>query len=252
MKTSLLATLLLLLPSSLRADPITFAFPDSYAPLVWNDAGRIQGIGVDVLSIALKEKMGLEVVYKSYPWARAQEEVRKGYADAFVTVPTPVRLEYTVCSKEPLTVLEIGVYTYVDHPRRNELLQIKSYEELADFVLVEYRGNDWTRNKADDLNVIWADTLAQTYRLLAAKRGDIVVRNNFNFDYFMKNSELRNQIEKMPGILASLPLHLCIGKGSEYLSVLPAFDQAISELREEGIIEAIISEYGNGTLSPDS
>ncbi|WP_020593458.1 substrate-binding periplasmic protein [Kiloniella laminariae] len=252
MRVILLTAFLSLMPFSLRADPLTFAFPDSYAPLVWNDAGQIKGIGVDVLNIALKDKLDLEVVYKSYPWARAQEEVRKGEADAFVTVPTAVRSSYTTCSKEPLLVLEVGVYTYKGHPRRDELLQIRSYDDLGDFILVEYRGNDWTRSQEKDLKVIWADSLELTYRMLAGKRGDLVVRNNFNFDYFMRNSELKNEIEKMPGILASLPLHLCIGKESEYIGILPAFDETIKGMKADGSIDKIFAKYGKEILPAGS
>ncbi|MFD2205815.1 substrate-binding periplasmic protein [Kiloniella antarctica] len=252
MKCFFLIIILMISPLTLKAEPLKLVFPESYAPLAWDDAGRMRGIGIDVLDASLKDILNVDVSYKGYPWARGQEEVRKGRSDGFVTVPTPDRLLYVTCSPEPLIVIELAVYTYANHPRRDELLQVKTYDDLKGFVLLDYRGNGWTKNIAGGLNVIWANTLEQTYQLLAARRADVVVRNNFNFDYFMKDQSLKVKFEKMPGVLSRIPLHLCIRKTSQYVSLLPAFSQTISDLREKGVIEEIIRPYGHGPLAPGS
>ncbi len=245
MKYFLLVTFLLISPMTAKSDPIKLVFSDSYVPMSWDSSGKMRGIIIDVLNATLKKNMGMVVQYKGYPWARAQSEVRKGISDAFVTVPTKARLEYTTCSTEPVIVTEVSIYAYANHPRKNELLSVKSYDDLDSYVLVDYLGNGWAKGKFKDLNVIWAETLEQTYKLLVAKRADIVVRNSFNFDYFSRHLDIRDKIEKMPAILSSVNFHLCIRKSSEHVAILPAFDAVMKEMRETGRINEITADYGN-------
>ncbi|WP_156176691.1 substrate-binding periplasmic protein [Kiloniella spongiae] len=219
------------------------AFPENYAPMIWTENGQMKGVVIDVLNTVLRNKLSIETQYDGYPWARAQVNVKKGLADAFITIPTPERLEYTVCSKEPVFFGNIVIYTYVNHPKRDEILAIKSAQDLLNFVLVDYRGNGWLKSKLPDAKVVWTDTLEQTYKLLANKRADIIIRDTVNFDFFARDHKYTDRIEKTSVIVDTINIHLCINKKSEYASILPDFDNVIKDLRKEGTIEAIIDSY---------
>ncbi len=243
MKLLPLVFFFLLSPIVAAATPLKLAFPENYAPMIWTENGQMKGVVIDVLNTVLKNRLNIETQYNGYPWSRAQVNVKKGIADAFVTSPIPERLEYTVCSKEPVFSGDIVIYTYVNHPRRDEILAIQSPQDLLEFVLVDYRGNGWLKSRLPDARVVWTDTLEQTYKLLANKRADIIVRDTVNFDFFARDHLYTKRIEKTSVVVDTINIHLCINKNSEYTDILPAFDNAIKDLRAAGTINAIIDSY---------
>ncbi|WP_120497216.1 ABC transporter substrate-binding protein [Kiloniella sp. EL199] len=243
MKLLPLVFFLLFSPFVAAAAPLKLAFPENYAPMIWTENGQMKGVIIDVLNKILRNKLNIETRYDGYPWSRAQVKVKKGLSDAFVTIPIPERLEYTTCSTEPVFSGDIIIYTYVNHPQRDAILNIKSAQDLMKFVLVDYRGNGWIKSKLPDARVVWTDTLEQTYKLLANKRADIIVRDTVNFDFFARDHQYTKHIEKTSVVVDTINIHLCINKNSKYISILPNFDKAIQDLRNEGTIDAIIDSY---------
>ncbi len=236
--------LFILAPSiSSAAEPLRAVFFDSYAPLSWEEDGKMRGILVDILDETVSKRLHHQVENTGYPWKRAQMRVRDGLADAFVTVPTKARLEYTTCSREPALTVKVGLYTYVDHPRMKKLMEVRSYDELGEFSLVEYIGNGWAKEKFKHLTVEWVPSLEQTYAILAKKRADILVRNTFNFDYFSTGMEITDKIVKLPAVLSSVGFHLCIRKNSPYVSILEDFDREISRIRSANGLDDIFARY---------
>ena len=233
------------------AEPLRLVFSDSYIPLSWEREGKMQGIIVDTLYETLKTRMDIEATYKGYPWKRAQSLVKLGAADAFVTVPTKDRLEYTACSSVPVITVDVNAYTYVGNPRMDELLKVSSYGDLAKFEIIDYLGNDWAKNKFKDMDVTWAANLETSYRMLAAKRGDVLVRNIFNFSYFSRHLDIDDKIIKLPTALNSVAFHFCIRKNSPLVSILPAFDQAIMEVYTDGSFDEIVRKYSRKIASID-
>jgi len=223
--------------------PFTLVFSESYAPLSWQVDGEMRGVMIDVLNEALAQKMKLKTDYQGYPWIRAKKLVKTNFADAFVTVPTKARLEYTECSREPVLTVEVKLYTYVDHPRLEELSKVETYDDLRDFTIIEYLGNGWAKEKFKHLEVLWAPNLEQTYKMLVAKRGDVLVRNSYNFHYLFNKLNIEDGIAELPVVFNSVDCHLCIGKSSTYKAVLPRFDAVISDMRASGALKEISSRY---------
>lgn len=242
-KNVIIFAFLFLFSNSASAGPLRFVFSDSYAPLSWHEEGVMQGIIIDILDATLKSKMNVEASYSGYPWKRAQVMVKSGAADAFVTVPTKARREYTTCSSEPAITVDVSAYTYIDNPRMNELLKVQSYADLAGFEIIDYLGNDWAKNKFKNMSVNWASNLESSYRMLAARRGDVLVRNSFNFDYFSRHLDINDKIVKLPTALSSVAFHLCIRKQSPMVDLLPLFDETIQKFYADGSFDKITARY---------
>lgn len=244
MKKYIIAALLFLMPfSSVAAEPFKVVYFNAYPPLSWEEGGKMKGVLIDIINAAVKLRLNQQTEHAGYPWKRAQLQVRKGEADAFVTVPTPSRLEYTTCSQYPALTVEVGLYTHVDHPRIDELLKVRNYDDLHGFKVVEYIGNEWAKIKFKNLKIEWVSTLQQTYEILARKRSDILVRNNFNYDYFAKNMNIDDRIVKLPAVLSSVDYHLCIAKTSPYVNLVKDFDKVIVAMRASGKMEEIFAPY---------
>jgi len=74
-----------------------------YPPYCWQDSeGQAKGIYIDIIEEVIHDRMEIPVVYHEYSWDVAQQLVKDGMADAFITVPTPERRLYTDISNEPL------------------------------------------------------------------------------------------------------------------------------------------------------
>jgi len=240
----LLAIYLLISASICTAKaPMQLAFSDTYAPLSWSVEGEMKGIIVDVLNEALVQRMGIQASFQGFPWSRAQKLVENRFADAFVTVPTNARRKYTQCSKNPVLTVEVRLYTYVNHPQIEALSNATTYDDLSQFTIIEYLGNGWAKEKFKNLKVLWVPNLEQTYKMLAIKRGDVLVRNSFNFHYFMRNLDIQNAVVELPVIFSSVDFHLCIQKSSPYKNLLAKFDAVISGMKASGIIDEISSRY---------
>ncbi len=235
----------LLISSVTYAQPLNLVFSENYVPLSWRKDTKMTGILIDILKESLNRRLDIKTTYTGYPWKRAQKLVERGLADAFVTVPTKSRKEFTVCSVEPAITVEVSIYTHKDNPRMEELRRVKTYADLKDFVGIDYDGNDWAKNKFKHMKMVWARDLLGSYKMLLEKRGDVLVRHAFNFDYYSKNLDLGNLIVKLPTSLSSVAFHLCIRKSSDLVNVLPAFDKVIKEMRADGKYEAIVRQYGS-------
>lgn len=236
---------------SLLISPVAYAqtlkvvFSENYVPLSWRKETKMTGILIDILKESLNTRLDIKTTYTGYPWKRAQSLVERGLADAFVTVPTKSRKEFTVCSVEPAVTVDVSIYTHKDNPRMKELLRVKSYADLKDFVGIDYDGNDWAKNKFKHMKMVWARDLLGSYKMLLEKRGDVLVRNTFNYDYYSKNLNLGDSIVRLPTSLSSVAFHLCIRKSSNLINIIPAFDKVIKEMREDGKYEAIVRQYGS-------
>jgi len=224
-----------------KATPL-LVFSDSYVPMSWKSDEGLQGILVDVIKNTLSD---VPIRFEGYPWARAQVLVKRDDADGFITIPTPARLKYVKCSDEPVINVSIGIYTYENHPRMNELLKVKSYNDLKGFLISDYVGNGWAKKKFSRLNVTWAKTIEQTYKMLINKRADVLIRNQFNFGYFSQNLKGADKISKLPTSLSDVKFHLCIRKNSKHLNLLKTFDVAMQRLRQSGKYIEILKRYNS-------
>jgi polar amino acid transport system substrate-binding protein len=203
----------------------------------------MQGILVDTLKGTLEDDLKIDVQYIGLPWKRAQSMVETGIADAFITVPTKKRLKYSQCSNVSALTVKVGIYTYAENPRMNELMKIKTYDDLKGFSIIDYIGNGWAKSKFKNLDVTWMPTLNQTFMMLASKRADILVRNNYNFDFFSRSLNIQNKIIKLPAILSSVDFHLCINKNSPFVNRLDDFDKSIIKFKNDGAQALIINKY---------
>jgi len=144
----LVMTFVLLLASTgpaLARDPVKFVYFDNFAPYSWKENNRMRGIFIDVVDEVIRTGMEIPVIHEGYPWRRAQKMVEANAADAFITVPTPRRREYTLISPEPVTTIAMTVFTSAKNNKLQEILKIRFVSDLKAFTAVDYIGNGWAR-----------------------------------------------------------------------------------------------------------
>jgi polar amino acid transport system substrate-binding protein len=203
----------------------------------------MQGILIDVLTEVLQKQMGINLSHQGYPWARAQQYVRNGDADAFATVPTPERRTYTVISTEPVITAEFTLFTYNGNPKLKQLQAVHTVEELGDFTLVHFIGSGWAKENLKRMNVTWVPTLQKSLFLLAEKKYDVFVDASQVIRFNVKDGGYNDKIVEVANSIDSKPFNLCIGKNSPYTGILPKFDKIIRRLKQEGTLQRIYDRY---------
>jgi len=224
------------------AAPMKIVYYDDYAPRSFVKDGKVKGILIDIANEALAKRMGIEVLHEGYPWQRAQSMVKNGLADAFITVPTDERKEYTKASSEPVLVFETFLATVKNNPKIDEMSKITSLEELKPYSLVDYHSNGWAQSALKDLNVTWLPDYQAIFHFLEQGKADAVVVSRKAI-HTIEHLGFKDDIVIFENPLTSIKFHLCINTQSEYVNILEKFDKVIREMKESHIIDKIISSY---------
>lgn len=245
---SFASLLLLLMPSLVKAEtPLRIAYP-AFPPFHWaEESGGMTGFFYDILAEALEKRMGMAVVWTPYPWPRCQENLKTGKDDAVLTVPTAERAAYTVTHQDPFYRKPLNVFTYADNKRISEIRKIRGIADLKEgqFVLITYSGNSWHKENIESLGIktYEASRLENVWKMLAEKRGDIVIEWPRSAWPDIKRVGSYETIIDTAITISEMPFHLLIRKDSPHVSILSDFNKTIIEMKKDGTIAAILSKY---------
>jgi len=246
----LLVPILILLLYSCRSasaePPLRIAYPD-FPPFHYMDKqGKLHGFFYEIINEAVQNRMGVKVVWNSYPWIRCQENVRNGIEDALLTVPTAQRAEYTRTHAHPFWVKELHIFTSAYHRQLGEIMQIKTLDDLkrGNFSVVTYSGNGWHHNTITPRGILSYETsdLKSVWRMLAAQRGDIVIEWPYAANLEIRAQSHVGQIIDTGITLDKMPFQLLIRTNSPSISILDSFDKTIGDMRRDGTMNAILQK----------
>lgn len=236
----------LFITSVANAKPIKIVFMEDYEPVSFISPvdGRAIGIAPDIIREAFSDK-GIQLELVGYPWMRAQEMVRRGDADAMVSIVTPERLTYTNASEFPAFYDTNKAYTYVGHLKIDELKKAKGVTDLKKFTFCDYRGNGWGKaNIVGQVKKIeWGTSIDMKVGMLAAHRCDVIVDLGFIVLSTAKRNHFEEQIVELPVSFEGTTFRLLVGKKSLHQDLLSEFDKRAKIMHEKKITEKIILKW---------
>ena len=219
----------------------------SWIPMSYEKKGIPQGLYIDILKEVLVKHLKKELKVKFYPWKRAQKEVKDGYADFLITVPTPSRLKYAVKSEKPFFLLYLYIYTYKNHPKIDEINKIKNVQDIINLNLkvVTNFGNGWHKENLEEkgVNIIYVPKRDSSVRFLARKRADILIDAIVTTNHLIKERNLISKISLTKSHFGPIKMHLLMSKKSHYLELMPEINRVFSKLEKEGIIKKAVDKY---------
>ncbi|WP_245763926.1 substrate-binding periplasmic protein [Pseudoalteromonas denitrificans] len=217
-----------------------------FEPYIWSDNGISKGIYVDILKEVFEKRMGMTIEFESFPWLRAQRRVESGKSDGMITLYTPERAEYTSTGKVPIFIETMGLFTYINHPRLEQMKNIQSIDGIKDFQILTYLGDGVSIEKFPGFDVDYgAVDLKSALKKLNLKRGDVLIQSKAVTLYNIKKLRLDNSIIQVPRVdFGVLEFKLCISKQSPFIDIIPVFDKVLSELIQDGTIQKIFKKYG--------
>lgn len=216
---------------------------NDFAPYSYSENGATKGVFVDILNSVLRDRLGLQLSHNSYPWERAQQLVKCGKADAFITVETPERLSYTQSSETSLLSVDLTVFVSLKSPHYEFLRNVKTTEELSSFFLCQYIGNGWVRQNLTSHEIHWLPKTKLVLKGLAAGRCDASVGVSDSTRYILNQMNIQNEVGELPIKIESMEVKLFIGKKSSFKNILAEFDAAMSSFKKEGNVARIINDY---------
>lgn len=230
--------------AAMADEPIKLVFSEGAAPLSFEENGQARGIEIDVAREVFSARLNLQVEMTVYPWERAQQMVRSGAADGFISIVTAERQSYATCGRVPVLRAAIRPLLRRDHPKREAIESAQSLADLKGFSIVSYLGNGWVRHNMKDFKVFEAPDLPASIRGLAQGRGDLAVVNAFSGLYYMDKLKLKEDLVLLPMALGTLDYVLCMGNKSPRAEKLAEFERVLEVLRADGGYEHILEGYG--------
>ena len=83
------------------------------------------------------------------------------------------------------------------------------------------------------------------YRMLAAKRGDLIIEEKGLATPHILNQGLSDRIIATSGIGSESGFHILIGKLSPYAALIADLDREVEAMRNQGRLEQIIGKYNS-------
>ena len=243
----IICLLLFSLPSY-GQEVVKWVFTD-YPPANFQTAeGDFKGFLHDIVVELFDQELGIRVAIAVYPWKRCQAMVRTGSADIMVTIPTAERLKYAITHNRPIWTKRRILYTYSGHPRIDAIGQIDGLAAIRNggYRVISYLGNGWIENqvKGSGIPVTFANSVNGMYRMLAAKRGDLIIEERSLAAPRIIDLGLIGKIIETSGVGSESGFHILISRKSTHAAHIDQLDRGVEAMRQSGRLSQIINSYG--------
>ena len=230
--------------------PFQWVDDEDFKPMIYRDAsGESAGVFKNLME-EIFQRMKIPLECNLYPWSRVQKLIREGQADGMITVLTEKRKKYLKAT-EPLITMEERVFTNRHNPRLQQILAVRSLDDLRKFTLVETTGSGWSKEKFKGMKVIWVPTSVSAINMIAKGRADIYLMSNYTGPHFIreqirKQGPLADKLKEIvmgPNPLAKIEYRLLIRKDSPYVDLIERFDHTLEKMRKDGSYRTIIQHF---------
>ncbi len=234
-----------LLSVLLQADELHIMYAQGFEPFSWSDP-EPRGILIDFMDEILGRRLNIPIQHEICPWARCQHMVANGQRDAIFTIPNAQRRAYAEVSHLPLFSSEFVIFTGAKNPQLDEIREIKSLAELKsrpELVNVSIIGGGWHGVNLEGVKQhTRVVSSTEIMKLLKHNRADIYIEQAALVRYQLKMLGMEQDIVEIPNVLDVTGWHLCIGKGSPLVGLMPAIDRELELMQRDGSLERLRRE----------
>lgn len=251
--TLLILSLLAFSPYLFAEEFMTVVYGSDYKPFAWGEEEQAFGIQRDFVEAVLVKEMGLSIKHEALPWARCQILVKQGLKDAFFTVPTEERAEYTITTVYPFYKTRFLMHTRKGNPAISQLAQVRGLKDLEAIPSIRHiymLGSGWHEYHLKHMKHI--NRLKDSTKIplmLELGRADLYIEQEEMFRY--QANELgvtKNMLTFETPVIQEMNWHLFIGKKSPHQSLMTNINQTLQRLTESGELEKIkrriFKQYG--------
>ncbi|WP_169543579.1 substrate-binding periplasmic protein [Sneathiella aquimaris] len=249
----MISIILVLLSSSALASqsdrskgPIIVLYANEWAPISEGNGKQVRGILPGLIEEIIQKRLGIDVIHKGVPWGRAQEEIERGTADAFVTTPTPTRKKYAIPSDQNVLYVPFEAFVRKGSSAENSLKSGRPLTALKNTGFCDLLGNGWAVEfyRARKIDYQIAPTIDSCLNMLSRGRTDIVIHATPVTQLFIKKLGFTNEIVRISHVYSESPkFPLLISKKSKFgADFLERFDQTLADMKKTSEYDDLLQE----------
>jgi polar amino acid transport system substrate-binding protein len=234
---------------SICPEPIKVGFND-WAPYSWVDAsGNAVGLDIDMLTL-VANNLGCQVNFIHMPIKRAHQMLKSGSLDMMMGASYTKEREKYAFFTQSYRDEEIRLFTKADALPQ---ISIEKWQDIFSQKLTllvptfGWYGKDYLQSKAELQNqglLVISQDAAQSVRMLAYKRGDILIGDSISLPYIANQSE-NLALEPLPLLVDSNKIHFMLSKQTKSSGLLQEINNAISTLSNHGALAKVVSKWQN-------
>ena len=233
--------------SSAADNPFKIVYASAWPPYSEGEGPNVRGILPALMKELLEQKMGVSVEHVGVPWARAQQMVKKGVADAFVTAPTAERLTFARSSTEFVYSVEFSPAVIKGSKIQKKISEgAKIPNDISKFGFRDVLGNNWAKQYYSKHNITYtiAKDAEECVKMIHAGRLDIFIHPANVTGKAIEKFDLADSFEIFDAVPESPKFTLLLSKKSKFsASLLEPFDQVLSIAKSNGTYEQILLKY---------
>ncbi len=240
LKNILIFTALILVLARLHAanaEPVKLSYNSDWPPYSSGVGKNVTGILPDVMREIIENRMGQKVIQTGSPWKRVQLQVKKGLADAFVTVPTKTRLSYAHSSKSIVYSLEMRAIVKKDSTAHDSLKNDPGIETFNKLRVCDILGNGFAKNfyGKHKIDFMTASNVRACLRMENIGRADVLIQPLAIANTAISSFGLKNVLITLPKIYAQMDFTLLVSKKSNLgVDFVKNFDAALTQMKKDG------------------
>lgn len=229
-------------PANLQAGKLVVGTSTGYPPYYFVENGELKGICVAVIN-RTAHLLGMQVVYKQYPWKRMLQYGKSGQVDAVMPLfKTTAREQFLLFPDMEIALEEDSFFT-------RKGTGIKFTGKLQDLtghpigIVTNYSYGD-PFDSADYLEKISTRNDYNLIQMFKFKRFAIGLGNRQVVSYFArKTGGIANLVFLEPPI-TSAPLYLAFSKAKGHAKLTVTFSKALRKFKATRAYQEILEAYG--------
>ena len=206
--------LYILFPPNILAETFSFAISDSNPPYTYAENGKVTGIIPETLNLIFNYLPNDHVTISTFPWARAQLEVKNNRQDGLLTYPSLKRKSYASFTRSPVLFMDYGFLIYhKENQNRTIIEDAKSFNDLQNLSVIVQTGVGWEEDNIPqyiDRKKV-GSIEAMIHYLLKRQYGDFLIMPPEQAKYFAKKFGYSDKLKyKKVSFIANsnTPFHL--------------------------------------------
>lgn len=216
----------------------------NYPPFYYEEEGEVRGIAVDLINEVFG-RLNLQANVHIYPLSRALSYLKSGSRDGImILINTPERARYIKYTEPVMTVRGL---IWSSANRSEGPVNYESLEDLRAYRVGVTRGYSYGPEldavlKTMDVDTANADLF--NFRKLTTGRIDVFPGNEIVAKgLFKKFPDLNGKVVHSEKSFIEWVLHMGISKRSWLTSMLPEINEALLDMKREGVIDATVRKY---------
>ncbi len=247
----LITSLVIVLSSGAQAlESIKIVYNDAWPPYSYldKDSNETKGILINLLDNLLVKHLSIKTLNHAQPWPRVQRSVESGDMDAFITVPTDERLEYSLRSKNIVYSIRMQALTRNDTKLIHQFEAMEDYADFNKVKVCEINGNGWGYRFWEKHGISF-ETLSTTDKCLqqiSLGRSDVMVLPFAVARTYLKTASKKASLALTKKIFGQMDFVLLLSKKSKFnQALLDQFDEVLYQLKADNQYDAVIMQSIN-------